>query len=49
MVRTKSGKETSLDGWKYWQAKRPGDDSWVSISSMRPEAQRLVAKTIVSP
>lgn len=47
-VRTKSGKETSLDGWKYWQAKRPGDDSWVLISSMRPEAQRPIADTVNS-
>jgi hypothetical protein len=41
-VRTKSGKEGSLDGWKYWEAKRPGDDGWTPIGSMRPEVQRRV-------
>lgn len=48
MCRTKSGKRTSLDGWKYWQAKRPGDDRWVSIGSMRPEVQRMLDDVINS-
>jgi len=32
---TKSGKRTNLDGWNYWQAKRPGDTDWVAIKEMR--------------
>ena len=48
MCRTKSGAETSLDGWKYWQAKRPGDDRWVPIGSMRPEAIKMVDDVIAS-
>ena len=32
---TKSGKHTNLDGWNYWQAKRPGDTDWVAIKDMR--------------
>jgi hypothetical protein len=35
VARTKSGKTTSLDGWIYWQAKRPGEPDWVGIASMR--------------
>lgn len=48
MCRTRSGAETSLDGWKYWQAKRPGDDKWTSISSLRPENARIIAETVAS-
>ncbi len=33
--RTKKGGKTSLDGWLYWEAKRPGDREWVSIKSLR--------------
>ncbi len=36
MCRTKAGKQTQLDGWKYWEAKRPGDDTWVAIGDLRP-------------
>lgn len=32
---TKSGKHTNLDGWNYWEAKRPGDTDWVAIKEMR--------------
>ena len=35
VARTKSGKRTSLDGWIYWQAKRPGDVAWTSIAALR--------------
>jgi len=34
-ARTKAGKRTSLDGWKYWLAKRPGDEGWISLSDLR--------------
>jgi hypothetical protein len=33
--RTKKGGKTSLDGWLYWEAKRPGDREWVPIKSLR--------------
>lgn len=46
MCRTKSGKKTSLDGWRYWEAKRPGDDSWTAISTMRPEHGRMTADIV---
>ncbi|MBB5699999.1 hypothetical protein [Sphingomonas yantingensis] len=45
---TKSGARTSLDGWKYWEAKRPGDEQWRSISSMRPEPARLIEDAVAS-
>ena len=35
VARTKSGKSTSLDGWIYWQAKRPGDAEWAGIATLR--------------
>lgn len=42
MCRTKSGQKTSLDGWRYWQAKRPGEDRWTPISTLRPEHLRII-------
>ena len=35
---TKNVKHTSLDGWLYWQAKRPGDADWIAISELRGNA-----------
>lgn len=35
VARTKDGKRTSLDGWMYWQAKRPGDAEWTGIRELR--------------
>ena len=32
---TKSGKHTMLNGWKYWEVKRPGDDRWIPIDDLR--------------
>jgi len=43
LCRTKAGKKTQLDGWKYWEAKRPGDDRWTPIANLRPEMARLLA------
>lgn len=35
VARTKDGNRTSLDGWIYWQAKRPGETQWVGIAQLR--------------
>lgn len=35
VARTKNGTRTNLDGWMYWQVKRPGETEWVEISSLR--------------
>lgn len=32
---TKSGGKTKLDGWLYWQVKRPGDSNWIRIDDLR--------------
>jgi hypothetical protein len=32
---TRSGKKPNLDGWKYWEVKRPGE-KWVPIKTLRP-------------
>jgi hypothetical protein len=45
---TKAGRKTSLDGWKYWEAKRPGHDGWIEIESLRPEVMRRRAALINS-
>lgn len=34
---TKSGGKTSLDGWIYWQTKRPSDSRWIGINDLRPK------------
>jgi len=34
---TKKGDKTKLDGWIYWRCKRPGDDTWVLLDSLRPK------------
>lgn len=35
---TRAGKHTKLDGWLYWEFKRPGDQDWAPISSLRQQA-----------
>lgn len=35
---TKAGTRPSLDGWIYWQVKRPVDDNWVPLKSLRQQA-----------
>lgn len=35
VATTKSGNRPSLDGWKYWQVKRPGDTEWTALSLLR--------------
>ena len=36
---TKNGRHTSLDGWIYWQVKRPGDTNWIAINQLRPSQE----------
>ncbi len=33
---TKNGARTSLDGWVYWNVRRPSDAAWVPLASLRP-------------
>lgn len=35
VATTRNGSKPSLNGWIYWQAKRPGDRAWKAISGMR--------------
>lgn len=35
-VVTKSGKRTNLDGWRYWQAKQPGESSFTPLQLLKP-------------
>lgn len=36
VARTKDGKRPQLNGWIYWQVRRPGDEEWIPISQLRP-------------
>ncbi|HEY5081640.1 MAG TPA: hypothetical protein VII91_06925 [Bauldia sp.] len=36
---TKKGEITSLNGWLYWQVKRPGDADWIRIEELRRRAR----------
>lgn len=38
---TKSGEHTSLDGWIYWNVKRPGDTAWIALKSLRGRGASL--------
>ena len=35
---TKEGTEPSLNGWIYWEAKRPNDTAWRRIDSLKPKS-----------
>ena len=35
VARTKDGKSPSLDGWRYWYVKRPGDPGWIALDTLR--------------
>jgi hypothetical protein len=35
VARTKDGRSTPLDGWKYWLAKQPGQSRWILINKLR--------------
>lgn len=37
---TKAGTHPSLDGWIYWEAKRPGDDHWTPINTLRKKSKQ---------
>jgi hypothetical protein len=34
IYRTKSGKKTNLNGWRYIEVRRPGDADWMMLSSL---------------
>jgi hypothetical protein len=35
VAKTRGGRTTSLNGWIYWQVKRPTDRKWVRIDALR--------------
>jgi hypothetical protein len=43
---TKRGKSPSLNGWKYWFAKLPGEEEWRSLWDMRAEAHKKLKFSI---
>lgn len=37
---TKKGEKTSLNGWRYWEARRPGETVWVKLWDLREAVRR---------
>ena len=38
VARTKEGKQTALNGWDYWEVKKPRNDKWLPINLLlKPE------------
>ena len=35
VARTKDGKRPSLNGWNYWEVKRPTDKNWRALNNLR--------------
>lgn len=35
VARTTGGRQTLLNGWKYWDVKRPSDANWIPINRLR--------------
>ena len=43
VARTRAGTPASLDGWAYWQVKRPGDTKWTALQTLRSTSGEDVA------
>jgi hypothetical protein len=39
VARNKQGLNTKLDGWRYWQIKRPGERQWTALAELRKSAK----------
>jgi hypothetical protein len=35
VARSRRGTQVSMDGWRYWEAQKPGSDHWVRIDKLR--------------
>ena len=40
VARSKDGNPVSLNGWLYWDVKRPADDDWIPIKKLEPPRHR---------
>lgn len=38
VARSKKGAPVSLDGWGYWEVKKPDSDRWIPIAKLRKSA-----------
>lgn len=43
VARTRGGAQPTLDGWRYWRVRRPGDTGWRRLRSLRGEDGRSFA------
>jgi hypothetical protein len=46
LARTKNGKTTQLNGWRYWEVQRPTDTNWILLGDLRDEARKELAKKV---
>lgn len=37
VARSRRGGFAKVDGWRYWQVRRPGDGRWVPLGELRPD------------
>ncbi len=44
VAETKNGAPAALDGWTYWQVRRPGDTRWVTLKTLRILRRRALRK-----
>ena len=44
VARSKKGEPVSLDGWGYWEIKKPDSDRWIQIDKLRSRARVRVVK-----
>lgn len=40
LISEKRGKKTNVNGWLYWQYKRPGETRWATLQSLRPQFRK---------
>ena len=40
LARSRDGKHVSLNGWKLWEARKPGSKKWELLDDLRPAASR---------
>jgi len=37
VARTKKGAPATLDGWQYWEVKKPNNDRWIRLVELGPK------------
>jgi hypothetical protein len=48
VAKTRSGTSPSLDGWVYWQVKRPSDTKWLMLNALRAEVRERATADLLA-